>query len=140
MPKQKDKVDYLKEVRGLGWDHISLSAKGFRGAVQLYQSSLDNKKVAVAFNLHEAFVIEDDAGLFGLEDIVKGVILDKEIDIENSGLIDGVGILASESGGLVDFTGGMAIYGLEDFSVKSSITTRLTMLSALDQSVDMDLG
>lgn len=133
----------MKQAKDLGWDYISLSGKGFKGAVQSYQSTTGTK-VALAFNYHEAFVIEDDQGLFGVEDIKQGIIQNKEIDIEATGQIEGVSSVAwetEEGSGEVEFDEEkLTQLGINDAEVKDSITKRIIALSALDKLVDMPLG
>lgn len=134
------KVNVTKSIRDIGWDAISLSNKGFKGAVQLYKSN-SGSQVALCFSMHEAFIVEDGQGLFGKDDLVEGIIQNKSFDVEESGSIDGVKIVAFEENGEVDFNEELLdTLGINDFSVRESLTTRLLELSKLDQMVDLPLG
>lgn len=129
----------MKAAKDIGWDHISLSQRGFRGAVQSYKAD-DGSTVAVCFNLHEAFVVEDDQGLFGVEDLKEGIVKDKSINIEFTGTIEGATAIAWETedgSGEVEFSEEeLNRLGINDFSVKESIKERILLLAALDKLVD----
>jgi len=129
----------MKAAKDIGWDYISLSKKGFDGAVQGFRAA-DGSTVAVAFNMHEAFVVRDDQGLFGVEDIKEGIIKARDIDIERTGTIEGVELIAWETedgSGEVEFNEeALEALGLNDFSVRESIKNRILLLAALDKMVD----
>jgi hypothetical protein len=86
----------IKVAKDLGWDHITLSQKGFKGAVNAFQAE-GGKKIALCFNHHEAFIVADDQGLFGTEDLVAGIVKAGSIDIEATGQIDGAQVVAWET-------------------------------------------
>lgn len=128
-----------KNVKDLGWEHISLTQKGFKGAVQSYKSE-NGSTVALAFNMHDAFVVEDDQGLFGVQDLVAGIIKDKHIDIESTGEIVGAETVAFEQDGEIVYDEEkLTALGINAFEVKESLKTRLTALAQLDKLVDMPL-
>lgn len=125
----------VKDVKALGWDYISLSQKGFGGAVKSYNGSKGN--VAICFNFHEAFVVRDDQGLFGVDDLIEGIVKEPSIDIENTGQIEGLSVVAWESDGEVKFAEEeVESLGLSD-SDKEDIKKRLISLSGLDKLVDI---
>lgn len=133
-------ADLIKEAKDLGWDHITLSKSGFRGAIQEYQNNR-GEKIALMFNFHEAFVIEDDQGLFGLRDYVEGVVKDKSLDIEATGFIEGLHVVAWENEGEIKFDEEkLEELGLNDFEVKDSLKRRLSTLAKLDVLIEMKLG
>lgn len=126
----------IAEVKQIGWDHITLSKNGFKGAVQNYSNG-NGGKVAVCFNFHEAFIVEDEQGLFAQADLVQGIIKAKDIDIESTGLIVGAYVIAWEEEGIVSFDEEkLTALGINDFSIKESITNRLKALAGLDVFVD----
>lgn len=128
-----------KKVKDLGWEHISLTQKGFQGAVQTYLTD-KGEKVAVAFNMHEAFVVADDQGLFGVQDLVEGIIKDRDIDIEDTGDIIGAEAVAWEENSEITYNDEkLTSLGLNAFEVKESLKTRLFHLAQLDKMVDMPL-
>jgi hypothetical protein len=130
-----------KTVKDLGWDKISLSQKGFKGAIQSYKTE-NGGKVALAFNMHEAFIVEDAQGLFGVADLDAGLIKAKGIDIEHTGEIEGAETLAwhDEDTDEVSFAEDrLTALGINAFEVKESLKTRLLALSKLDKMVDMAL-
>lgn len=129
----------MKAVKDIGWDNISLSQKGFKGAVQSYKSD-NGATVALAFNFHEAFTVEDSQGLFAVADLVAGIVKAKEIDIESTGEIVGAVSLAwhDEDTDEVTFDEErLTELGINAFEVKESLKTRLLALSKLDKMVDM---
>lgn len=128
-------VKEVKYVKDLGWDKLFLSQKGFKGAVQSYKSNNGNT-VALAFNLHEAFIVEDEQGLYGVEDLEKGIIKAKDINIENTGRIKGAYVVAwhDEETGEIGFDEEkLTELGINDFLVKDSLKIRLLVLSLLDK-------
>jgi hypothetical protein len=128
-----------KVVKELGWDHLSLNQKGYKGAVQAYQST-GGSKVAICFNMHEAFVVADDDGLFGVSDLEHGVIKHKDIDIDSTGEIVGAVVIAWEEEGEVEYNEEkLTELGINDFSVKESLKTRLIALAALDKMIEMQM-
>jgi hypothetical protein len=135
----------LKVAKDLGWDHITLSQKGFKGAVNAFQAE-GGKKVALCFNHHEAFIVSDDQGLFGVEDLTQGVVKGKGVDIEATGQIDGAEVVAWEEEENGEYAGVVLFdevklteLGINDFSIKESIKARILALSALDKQIDMQL-
>lgn len=128
-----------KQVKDLGWVHISLSQKGFKGAVQTYPSNKGGT-VALCFNMHEAFIVEDEQGLFGAEDLKQGIINAKGIDIEFTGEIEGALAVAWEEDGEYGFNEDkLTELGINDFEVKESLKKRLFHLAQLDKLVDIPM-
>ena len=128
-----------KEVKDIGWDHINLTQKGFKGAVQSYKAE-NGSTVALAFNMHEAFIVEDDQGLFGKDDLVAGIVKAKGINIEMTGEIIGAHVVAWEEEGEMGFDEiKLAELGLDAFEVRESLKARLTALAKLDVMIDMQL-
>lgn len=129
----------VKSVKDIGWDKLSLSKEGFKGAVQSFRSE-KGATVALAFNMHEAFVIEDDQGIFNIEDIFQGIIKDPHFDIEATGEIDGAVVVAWEQDQEVTFDDlKLSELGINDFGTRQSLKDRLILLSRLDKLVDMPM-
>lgn len=129
----------MKQVKDLGWDKISLTQKGFKGAIQSYKTET-GATVAVMFNLHEAFVVEDEQGLFGVADLDAGILKDKYIDIEYTGEIEGASVIAWEEEGEFGYNEDkLTELGINAFEVKESLKNRLFHLAKLDVMVDMQL-
>jgi hypothetical protein len=128
-----------KVVKDLGWDHLSLNQKGYKGAIQAYQST-NGKKISLCFNMHEAFIVSDDEGLFGTADLEQGVIKNKDIDIDSTGEIVGAVVVAWEEEGEVEYSEEkLTELGINDFSVKESLKARLIALAALDKMIEMPM-
>lgn len=132
-----------QQIEALGWAFLGLSArapkgsrtKSFTGAVQSFTAS-NGESVAVCFNMHDAFIVEDDQGLFFEQDLIDGIIKDSAINIEELGNLDGVKILAWEKDGVVSYDEEhLAELGLQDFGVQEELRTRLSALSKLDREV-----
>lgn len=137
----KEKRIKTDHAKGLGWDHIALTRREFKGAVKTYETAT-GEQVAVCFNFNEAFIVEDEQGLFGVDDLVEGIINDKSINIEFTGEIEGAETLAfnTEDNHEVYFNDEkLAELGLDDFSVRESLKTRIEALSALNKTVDAQL-
>lgn len=84
----------VKEIKDIGWDKIQLSAQtGFSGAVKAYKGN-NGKTVALCFNTTEAFIVEDELGLFGVQDLYTGLLKEKSIDVEATGQIVGAKTVA----------------------------------------------
>ncbi len=83
----------IKEVKEIGWDKITLAGTGFKGAVKSYRNA-EGKVIALCFNSDEAFIVEDEIGLFGVEDLYSGIIRAKNIDVESTGQIEGAKTVA----------------------------------------------
>lgn len=138
------KTELANNVKNLGWDKISLTVKkGYGGAVQSYSSSAPvaiGGQVPLLFGMHEAFIIEDDQGLYGVDDLYQGIIRSKDFDVNDSSAIEGSVVVAWEEGGEVHFDEKeLDRLGINDFSVKESIKTRLLHLSKLDYLEDIPL-
>lgn len=141
------KKQLADNVKNLGWDKISLTAsKGFTGAVQNYTSTSPlaiQGRVALLFNMHEAFYVEDpdDNTLFSAEDLHAGIIKSRHFDAEDVASIDGAVVVAFEEDGEVHFDEEeLNKLGINDFSVKESIKQRLFNLAQLDFMEDLPLG
>lgn len=127
------KENVVKAIKGLGWDYIGLTTS-YKGAVKQYG------KVAVGFNMEEAFIVRDDLGLFTAKDLEKGVMKAKDINIEDSGDIVGLEIIAfyDEDEAEVVFNEDlMTELGIfneetqEDLKVRLTALFRLTELKAI---------
>lgn len=123
----------LKAIKDYGWDHITLSTKGYKGAVHGFQTD-KGTKIYLAFSSTDAFIVKDDEGLFGKDDLVNGIVKEKSIDIESSGSIEGSHALAwcDEDTTEIGYDEeGLTELGLNDFSVKEDLKVRLLKLNAL---------
>lgn len=136
----------ITDAKSLGWHTINLNKNtGFKGAVQLYKTST-GADVALCFNMHEAFIVSDEAGLFTAQDLVSGIVNSKEFDVTLTGEIDGAHLVAWEvedaegPTGVVEFDEErLTELDINDFSVKESITSRILTLSKLDSLKDIPL-
>lgn len=130
----------LNGVKSFPWSFISLSkSEGFKGAVHDFHT--DNGVVWVCFNLHECFVVEDEQGLFGKQDLIDGIIKADNVDIFETGLIYGLNLLAWEDNGFVSFDDEyLDKLGLDDYAVKKEIEKCLLLLASIDQTKEIPLG
>lgn len=121
----------IAAIKSLGWSHQSIKGSTFKGVIQTFEG--DKGTVAVAFNLHEAFIVEDADGLFGLEDLKDGVVKDNDVDIFTVATINGATIIAFESNNSVSYDEDkLTALGINDFEVKESLKKRLLTLSMVD--------
>ena len=133
----------VTEIKGLGWSAIQLNKKGYRGAVQIYKSS-KNEKVPVMFYIDECFIVEDNQGLFRVEDL-KDFFMKKSstVDLEATGLIQGLSLIAykSEETGVVEFNDSvMNRLDINSESNREDIKRRLNSVYKLGEMVEVDLG
>lgn len=134
----------MDNVKNIGWDKISFTQKtGYKGAVQQYDSTSDKAlggKVAVIFGFHDAYIVEDEEGLYGVADLYEGIIKPSNFDVSDPASIDGSEVLAWEEDGEIQFNEEvLETLGLNDFSVKESIRQRLYHIAQLDVLVDFPL-
>lgn len=135
------KTQLMENVRNLGWDTLSLTSAEFKGGVKVYTAA-DGSAIAVLFGRHEGFVVEDDAGLFTINDLVDGVINDPDFNVDESGTIDGTTVLGEsglwEGDGPAEvtlFEESLEKYGIASDEIKEDITKRLLVLSEFDQQI-----
>ena len=83
----------FSDIKELGWSVIQLTQKGYRGAIQTYKTS-KGELVPVMFYLDECFIVEDKQGLFGVQDLKYGIMQEKSIDLEATGCINGLSLIA----------------------------------------------
>ena len=123
----------LNGIKNLGWGHISLTNKGFDGAVDVFKAK-DGSDVAVCYNAEEAFVVKDSQGLYGLDDLVQGVIKSNDFNIEFTGEIEGAQIIAFLNEGDYHSTDEvLEELGINDFSVKDTLERKLRALNVLTE-------
>jgi len=131
-------VNFLKELKNNNWGFISLSRKGFDGAVMVYNTN--KGEVAVCFSTKDAFVVTDDSGLFGINDLVHGVIKCKDISVETPEIITGAEVVAYVEGEDVIFDKArIAKLGLSAESTIIDISNRLSMLNKLNETVAIEM-
>lgn len=129
----------LKEIKDLEWNHITLKKAEFSGAVKEFQAD-SGRKVAVLFSMHDAFIVEDEQGLFETADLVSGIIKDASMDINSIERIEGATVLVNELDGNFELNEEkLSALGLNNHEVIESIKKRLTYLSTLDVLQDMPM-
>lgn len=135
-------ITTIKGIKELGWTKIKISKEGFEGAIKVVKNE-KGEEVAILFNSTEAYVVEDSQGLYTAKDLYEGLIKCKEVNIEYSGYIEGVSVLAyvddEEIG--VEY----AWYDVERLGLKSVIEEKvgkpLEELSRfVNASVELDYG
>lgn len=137
MSKKANEV--LAEIKRMGWSSIQLTSKNYRGAVQTYKTS-KGSIVPIMFYLDEAFIIEDKDGLFGVQDLVAGLMKVKSIDLEATGCIQGLTLIAYEEDGQVVFSDKV----LDRLDINTDLTKldlkrRLLILSQLKEMEDVPM-
>lgn len=131
--------DVVKSIKDMNWSHIQLTQKGFRGAILTYKS-LDDKLVPVLFYLHEAYVVEDNQGLFGVKDLIHGLVKQKNINLSATTRIKGASILSWEEEGQIFFnTDNLKRLGINSGLIREDMSKRLLSLSRLDELEEIPL-
>jgi hypothetical protein len=133
----------VTEIKSLGWSAIQLNKKGYRGAVQVYRG-IKGEKVPVMFYIDECFVVEDNQGLFRVEDL-KDFFMKKSsnVDLEATGLIEGLSLIAykDESSGKVCYMDSvMTRLNINTKLNREDISRRLNAVYQLGEMEDVDLG
>lgn len=91
-----DMKQVIAEFRKFTWDCVKLTSKKYGGAIKCYPD-IEGEPVAIFFSASNAWVIEDDEGLFSAVDLESAII---NGDIELCDLCDVEGaIKIAELGG-----------------------------------------
>ena len=134
-------TEIFSEIKKVGWSAIQLNKRGYRGAIQAYKN-IDGMKVPVMFYIDECFVIEDSEGLFKVEDLKDFFFKHKEVDLEATGCINGLSLVAylddDKNVGYMDST--MTRLGLNNREIREDIERRLRIVNQLGEMEDVDLG
>lgn len=126
-------------IKHIGWDAISLTKKGYRGAIKAYNSKMG--KVPVFFYLDECFVIEDSQGLFRVEDLKDFFFKHKEVDLEATGCIEGLSLVGFIEDGKTEYmTDTLKRLGIDNKDIKADIDMRLRAVNRLGELEDVDMG
>ena len=134
-------TEIFSEIKKVGWSAIQLNKRGYRGAIQAYKN-VDGMKVPVMFYIDECFVIEDSEGLFKVEDLKDFFFKHKEVDLEATGCINGLSLVAylddDKYVGYMEST--MTRLGLNNREIREDIERRLRIVNQLGEMEDVDLG
>ncbi len=133
----------VTEIKSLGWSAIQLNKKGYRGAVQVYKSD-KGEKIPVFFYIDECFIVEDNAGLFRVEDL-KDFFMKKSsnVDLEATGLIEGLSLIAykDESTGEICYMDSvMTRLNMNTNANRADIEKRLNAVYKLGEMEEVSLG
>lgn len=131
----------FSEIKELGWSVIQLTQKGYRGAIQTYKTS-KGELVPVMFYLDECFIVEDKQGLFGVQDLKYGIMQEKSIDLEATGCINGLSLIAylDENKKVVYSSDVLDRLNINTFDNREDIKKRLKAVNKLSEMVDVDMG
>lgn len=135
-----NKNTVLSDIRKLGWNAIQLSKKGYRGAIQSYKS-IDGSRVPILFYIDECFIIEDKQGLFRVEDLKDFFFKHKEVDLEATGCIEGLSLIAyleKDNINYMDST--LTRLGINNRDIRDDIESRLRAVNQLGEMEDVDMG
>lgn len=124
-------ITTVKGIKEIGWDKIKLSDKnGFGGAVKSYKATT-GRTIALCFNTTEAFIVEDNMGLFAVQDLYSGLLRAKEIDVESTGTIVGaktVAFIDEDTNEVLFIPDEIVRLGLTTDEIKEDIKNRITNL------------
>ena len=131
----------FSEIKDLGWSVIQLTQKGYRGAIQTYKTS-KGELVPVMFYLDECFIVEDKQGLFGVQDLKYGIMQEKSIDLEATGCINGLSLIAylDENKKVVYSSDVLDRLNINTSDNRDDIKKRLKAVNKLSEMVDVDMG
>ena len=141
-PENDERADMFKTVKSVGWDIISLSKRGYRGAIKAYKNA-KGEKIPIMFYLDECFIIEDSLGLFRVEDLKSFFMKEhREIDMTATGCIQGLSLIAylddERQSHFMDSV--LTRLGINTISVREDIRNRLLVVNQLAEEVDVDMG
>lgn len=131
----------FSDIKELGWSVIQLTQKGYRGAIQTYKTS-KGELVPVMFYLDECFIVEDKQGLFGVQDLKYGIMQEKSIDLEATGCINGLSLIAylDENKKVVYSSDVLDRLNINTSDNREDIKKRLKAVNKLSEMVDVDMG
>ena len=138
----EEKVAMFKSIKAVGWDIISLSKRGYRGAIKVYKSA-NGEKVPVMFYLEECFIVEDSLGLFRVEDLKSFFMKEhREVDLTATGCIEGLSLIGyldeDKQTHFMDNT--LTRLGINTSAVRDDIRNRLLVVNQLSEEVEVDMG
>ena len=141
-PMEIEKNELFQSIKSVGWDILSLSKRGYRGAIKVYKSA-NGEKVPVMFYLDECFIVEDSLGLFRVEDLKSFFMKEhREIDLTATGCINGLSLIAylddTKQTHFMDST--MTRLGINTISVREDVRNRLLVVNQLAEEIDVDMG
>ena len=131
----------FSDIKKLGWSAIQLTQKGYRGAIQTYKTS-KGELVPVMFYLDECFIVEDKQGLFGVQDLKYGIMQEKSIDLEATGCINGLSLIAylDDNKKVVYSSDVLDRLNINTSDNREDIKKRLKAVNKLSEMVDVDMG
>lgn len=131
----------FSDIKDLGWSVIQLTQKGYRGAIQTYKTS-KGELVPVMFYLDECFIVEDKQGLFGVQDLKYGIMQEKSIDLEATGCINGLSLIAylDDNKKVVYSSDVLDRLNINTSDNREDIKKRLKAVNKLSEMVDVDMG
>lgn len=137
-----EKIEMFKSIKAVGWDIISLSKRGYRGAIKAYKNAKGDK-IPIMFYLDECFIIEDSLGLFRVEDLKSFFMKEhREVDMTATGCIQGLSLIAylddNKQVHFMDST--LTRLGVNTISVREDIRNRLLVVNQLAEEIEVDMG
>lgn len=131
----------FSDIKSIGWSVIQLTQKGYRGAIQTYRSS-KGELVAIMFYLDECFIVEDKQGLFGVQDLKYGLMQEKSIDLESTGCIQGLSLVAylDEKGKVTFLSEILDRLNINTADNREDIEKRLKAVNQLAEMVEIEMG
>lgn len=131
----------FSDIKDLGWSVIQLTQKGYRGAIQTYKTS-KGELVPIMFYLDECFIVEDKQGLFGVQDLKYGIMQEKSIDLEATGCINGLSLIAylDDNKKVVYSSDVLDRLNINTSDNREDIKKRLKAVNKLSEMVDVDMG
>lgn len=135
------KSTLFSDIKKLGWSAIQLSQKGYRGAIKVYKAD-NGDKIPVMFYIDECFVVEDNQGLFTAEDLKDFFFKHKEVDLEATGCIEGLSLVAyiEDDGNVVFMEKILNRLNINNCENRDDLSERLKVVHQLGETVDVDLG
>lgn len=132
--------ELIASIKKLGWSKIKLTRRGYRGAIQTYKTSR-NSLVPIMFYIDEAFIVEDSEGLFGVQDLEYGLMNEKSIDLEGTGHIEGLSLVAFIEDGEIYFNDKVLDrLDINSELIRSDIERRLKAVNVLGEMEEVDMG
>lgn len=132
--------EVFASIKQIGWNAIQLTKKGYRGAIQSYRTSKGDR-VPVFFYIDECFVIEDKDGLFRVEDLKDFFFKHKEVDLEATGCIEGLSLVAYiEDGKVVYSDKTLERLNIDNREVREDLGRRLRAVNRLGEMIEVDMG
>ena len=135
----KQAKEIIADIKKLTWSSIKLTRRQYRGAIKTYATET-NALIPLFFYIDEVFIVEDEVGIFGVQDLKYSLQDKTNVNLEATGQIEGIKIVA-----YIDTTGKVEVredvldyLGINRPEVVKDIKKRIKKLNQLKAEVEVE--